>query len=78
MADHSKVQAALDTAVALAIAKMKESEHVSVLKKIESHVHGLLKDMDDDDKILLTTYHEELCENVSVSTRCSKSRSCSA
>ena len=59
MANHSKVQAALDTAVALAIAKMKESEYVSVLKKIESHVHGLLKDLDDDDKTLLTTYHEE-------------------
>ena len=61
MADHSKVQAALDTAVALAIAKMKESEYVSVLKEIESNVQGLLKtkDLGDDDKTLLTTYHEE-------------------
>ena len=61
MADHSKVQAALDTAVALAIAKMKESEYASVLKVIESHIQGLLKkeDWDDDDETLLTTYHEE-------------------
>ena len=61
MADHSKVQAALDTAIALAITKMKESEYASVLKHVESHVQGLskTKDLVDDDQTLLMTYHEE-------------------
>ena len=62
MADHSKVQAALDTSVALAIAKMNENIYASLLDEIETNVHRLLKGSDldnEDDRILLTTYHEE-------------------
>ena len=62
MADHPKVQAALDTSVALAIAKMNENIYASLLNEIETNVHLLLEGSDldnEDDRILLTTYHEE-------------------
>ena len=42
MADHSKVQAALDTSVALAIAEMNENIYASLLNEIETNVHRLL------------------------------------
>ena len=41
MADHSKVQAALDTSVALAIAEMNENIYASLLNEIETNVHRL-------------------------------------
>ena len=69
--DHAKVQAAMDTAVAIAVSEMNESESTAFLARVQDRVNRLISGdygLDEDDQALLQEYHDKLvqiCDEVS-------------
>lgn len=58
----SKVQSAMDTAVAVTVSEMNESEATAFLARVRYQIDHFLKtdDLDEDDKALLEKYYEAL------------------